>query len=264
MKRWHRWLFALILLAYGVYAAVFISKTIFMAGGKPYSALFDDAMISMTYARNLAQGYGPVWNPGDRVEGYTNPLWVVFMAGFHLLPIPENWISLYIQIAGGVFFIASLFFVKKTAEQVSPGHAGTALLAVLLTAFYYPLSNWSLLGNEVSLLLLVTSAAVWLALRAQASGRFSPWLYVLLGASTLVRVDMAVTAVVVTGWLALFDAPNRRRHLLWGLGMLALFLGGQTVWRKAYYGEWLPMTYYLKMVGLPMLARVRRGALAFE
>ncbi len=262
MKPASRWLFILILLAYAAYAAVFTAKTIFTAQGQPYSALFDDAMISMTYARNLAQGYGPVWNPGERVEGYSNPLWVVFMAGFHLLPIPENWISLYIQVAGGLFFIASLFFLKKAAEEVEPGRAGAALLAVLLTAFYYPLTNWSWLGNEVSLLLLISGAAVWWALRMQAGGRFSPWLYVLLGGATLVRLDAAVLHLTVLGWLFLFDRPNRRKHLAWGLGMLALFIGGQTAWRRLYYGEWLPMTYYLKMEGLPLLARARRGAIA--
>ena len=101
--RWAVWAFWLILGAFAVYGAVFIAKTIFVADGKLYSALFDDAMISMTYARNLAQGLGPVWNPGERVEGYTNPLWVVFLAGIHLLPIPENWISLAVQIAGRSF-----------------------------------------------------------------------------------------------------------------------------------------------------------------
>ncbi len=261
-RRWTNLIFGLILLVYTVYGLIFIAETIFIADGKPYSALFDDAMISMTYARNFAEGHGLVWNVGDRVEGYTNPLWVVFMAGFHLLPIPENWISLAIQLAGGIFFVASLFFVKKIAEEVDPERDGVALLAVLLTAFYYPLTNWSLLGNEVGLLLLVVSAAVWLALRVQSSGRFTPWLYVLLGVSTLVRLDMAVTYLVVMGWLAFYDRPNRVRHLAWGLGLLALFLGGQTVWRKAYYGEWLPMTYYLKMTGLPMVARVRRGLIA--
>ena len=262
MTRTWRWLFLIILLVYAAYAAVFIAQTIFVAEGQLYSALFDDAMISMTYARNLAQGNGLVWNPGERVEGFTNPLWVVLMAGFHLLPIPENWISLAVQVAGALFFIASLVFLKKTAEELSPRAPGVVLLGVLLAAFYYPLSNWSLLGNEVSLLLLIVNAVLFWALRAQSSGRFSPGLYVLLGVATLVRLDMSVLYIVVWGWLLLYDRPNRRRHLLWGAGMLALFLGGQTLWRKLYYGEWLPMTYYLKMTGLPFLARVRRGVIA--
>src|SRR5260221_9972554 len=44
--------------------------------------LIDDSYIAFRYAANLANGVGPVWNVGERVEGYTNPLWVLFMAAF--------------------------------------------------------------------------------------------------------------------------------------------------------------------------------------
>src|SRR5262245_54883150 len=37
----------------------------------------DDAYISYRFARNLARGLGLVYNPGERVEGYTNFLWTV-------------------------------------------------------------------------------------------------------------------------------------------------------------------------------------------
>ena len=41
----------------------------------------DDAGISFTYARNLAEGHGLVLNPGgERVEGYSNPAWVFLLA----------------------------------------------------------------------------------------------------------------------------------------------------------------------------------------
>ncbi len=121
-QKWERNLLILILAAYTLYAAVFIVKTIFWVDGVPYSALFDDMMISMTYARNLAQGYGPVWNAGgERVEGFSNPLWVAFMAFIHLLPIAENWTSLAVQISGGIFFFASLLTLRRVAVQVSAG-----------------------------------------------------------------------------------------------------------------------------------------------
>ncbi|GIV64223.1 MAG: hypothetical protein KatS3mg045_1562 [Bellilinea sp.] len=259
-QKLERRLLILILAAYVVYAAVFIGKTLFWVEGVPYSALFDDMMISMTYARNLAQGYGLVWNPGgERVEGFSNPLWVVFMALFHLLPIPENWISLAVQISGGVFFVASLLVLRRVAEQVSGRQARVVLLAVLLTAFYYPLSNWSLLGLEVSLLLWMVNLSMYLTLRTLESGRFSRRLYLLMGLATLVRVDAAVTYLTLWGLLVWFDRANRRRHLIEGSLILLLFVGGQTLARKLYYGEWVPNTYILKVEGVPLWARVRRG-----
>lgn len=259
-QKLERNLLILILIAYVLYAAVFIVKTIFWVDGVPYSALFDDMMISMTYARNLAQGHGLVWNPGgERVEGFSNPLWVIFMALFHLLPIPENWISLPIQISGGVFFVASLLVLRRVAAQVSRGQPRVVLLAVLLTAFYYPLSNWSLLGLEVSLLLLMVNFSMFLTLRTLESGQFSRGLYLLMGLATLVRVDAAVAYLTLWGLLVWFDRANRRRHVIEGSLFLLLFIGGQTVARKLYYGEWVPNTYTLKVEGLPLWARARRG-----
>src|SRR3990172_1439759 len=227
-------IFLLILVGYALYAGVYIFKTSFIAGGERYFVLFDDAMISMRYARNLAEGYGLVWNPGgERVEGYTNPLWVVFMAVFHLFPIPASKMSLFIQASGAAFLIANLVFVKRIARFLT-GSWLAALLAVVLTAFYTPLNNWGLQGMEVSALTLATSAAVWIALLSLSRNRFTPWVYVLLGVSTLVRIDMAVPYLIVLGFLVLADPPRRRQNLLWGLGLFAVFILGQTLFRLAY------------------------------
>src|SRR5689334_19781398 len=45
----------------------------------------DDAMTSMQYAKNLALGNGLVFNVGERVEGYTNFLWVLVMTPLYAL-----------------------------------------------------------------------------------------------------------------------------------------------------------------------------------
>src|SRR5258705_13457786 len=45
----------------------------------------DDAFINLRFAENLAAGLGPVFNAGERVEGYTTPAWVFLLAGLHRL-----------------------------------------------------------------------------------------------------------------------------------------------------------------------------------
>ena len=50
-----------------------------------YWFLSDDCYISFRYARNLVEGHGLVYNPGERVEGFSNPLWVLLLACGHLL-----------------------------------------------------------------------------------------------------------------------------------------------------------------------------------
>lgn len=116
---------------------------------------------------------------------------------------------------------------------------------------------------EVGLLALLLSAAVWLALRSWKAGAFSPWPYVLLTGGTLVRIDMVVPLAILSAYFAWKDPAYRRRHLVWGFGLLSSSLIMQTAIRYWYYGEWLPNTYYLKIVGIPLGDRIKRGLAAF-
>jgi hypothetical protein len=260
-------LFWLMVGVYILYAAVFIYKTIIVVNGQRYAVLFDDAMISMQYARNLAQGSGPVFNAGgDRVEGYSNPLWVAYMALFHLLPIPTPYISLAIQISGAVFLALNLVLIRRITTSMlddSPVGWVVPLVAAGLTAFYYPLIQWSLLGVEVSILTLLASLAVWMVLNLLKEHKFSAWLYVLLGMCTLIRIDMLGFGLATWAFLVLVDKKNRGKNFLWGIFILGGFTVGQTVARYLYYGDVLPNTYYLKMTGSPLLLRLERGVYVF-
>ena len=245
-----------------LYAALFIAHTSFVIGGNRYYSLFDDAMVSMRYAENLAQGHGLSWNAdGEPVEGYTNFLWVIYMSLFHLLPIAKSKISLFVQISGALFLLANLIFVKKVSEQIIGGNPFYSLSAVLLTAFYLPLNNWSLQGMEVGLLVLIVSASIWLALKGLESGDFSVWPYALLGVGILVRPDMALIYLIVWLGLILGNRTQRSKNVLVGLAIFFLLLLGQTAFRFWYYHDALPNTYYLKMTGYPLLLRMARGAL---
>lgn len=254
--------FALILLLFILYAGGFVLRTSFVVGGLRYFCLFDDAMISMRYARNLVDGYGPVWNPGgDKVEGYTNPLWTAYMAVLHLLPVPEAKVSLLVQISSAVFLLGNLFVVCKLARFLSGGSTSAWLGAIVLTAFYLPLNAWSLLGMEVGAATLLVSLAVWMAVKCMADHRFAPGLYLLMGLGVLVRMDLLIPSAIICAFLAVAEKQHRHRHWMAGLVALGAGLAIQTGFRVVYYGDWLPNTYYLKMTGYPVLLRISRGIL---
>ena len=246
--------------AFLVYAALFIYRTSFVMDGTRYFSLFDDAMISMRYGRHLAGGLGLVWNPGERVEGYTNPLWVGFMALVHLLPIPLAKTSSIVQVTAAILLALNLAIVHRIALAVADASEAVALGAVVLTGWYLPLNNWSLQGMEVSLLVAIVSASVWLCIRCLDGDDVVRGLYVLLGASTWVRPDMAVTLAAVAAFMIIVDAPRRRQHAVWGAGAFVLGLASQTLFRLWYFGAPFPNTYYLKMTGYPAVLRVARGA----
>jgi hypothetical protein len=256
-------LLLLLLIAYGLYAAAYIRATSFVIDGTRYFSLFDDAMVSMRYARNLADGFGLVWNPNSpAVEGYTNPLWVLYMSVFHAAGLPDATASLPIQLAGAVSIALMMVLAWRLTERLTAGSLAAAAMAALLVGFFLPLNLWSLQGMEVGALALLVTYAAWRACDDMERRRFSPGLWIVLGVATLLRMDAVVPYACFLLVLAFTDSSNRRRHLLLGGSILIGSLLLQTAFRVWYYGSPLPNTYYLKMSGYPVALRVSRGLLA--
>ena len=252
--------FIIMLTVFAIYSGIFIYKTSFVIEGERYFSLFDDAMVSMRYARNLADGNGLVMNPGERREGITNPLWTLWMAAVHFLPVPQPKVSLIIQITAALSLLLNLVVVRKIALKISDNSAAVSTAAVFLTAFYLPLINWSLQGMEVGVITLLISVAVWRVMTSAKNGGIPFNVYILLGIGTLIRIDMAVPFLGVWLFLILSDSSGLRgKHILYGGIVFAAFLGGQTLFRLLYYGDIFPNTYYLKMTGYPVLLRLSRG-----
>jgi arabinofuranosyltransferase len=256
----------MILCALGFYI-LFILRTGFMVDGEWYFTLFDDAMISMRYAHNLAQGHGLVWNPGEPpVEGYTNLLWTLWMAAVHELRVPLSKTSLAMMISGALLLLVQLRIVAATARNLTGVRRSWAgLFAVLLTAFSFSLVYWTLRGMEVGLLACLTSGATLLALRFQDERR--PALLAGLGlclACLVLTRDDAITIAAVLAVYAVAMAPGRRA-LAAGvlLAALALPKGLHLAFRWSLYGDLLPNTYYLKLGGSSLADRISRGLLTF-
>lgn len=251
---------AFTVLTFLIYSAVFIYRTSFVVDGERYFCLFDDAMISMRYAKNLAAGNGLVWNPaGEPVEGYTNPLWVLFMSLLHLAPATPAKTALLVQVSAVVLLGLALVYVKRLAERYSGGDRDVAVASVFLVSFFFPLLNWSLQGMEVSLLALLVSVVVWGELRHLDGGPFSVWPSLLLGLSTLVRIDATVSFLALATFHLVTPHRHRVRALICHGLSVGFFLALQTLFRWLYYGELLPNTYYAKMAGYPILLRITQG-----
>ena len=242
---------------------IFTARTSFVVNGEVYFTLFDDAMISMRYARNLAAGYGLLWNPGQPpVEGYTNFLWTLWMALLHLLPVPESKVALLVMISGMVLLVANLLIVRMIASRLAPAAPLVPALALWLTALYYPLTYWTLRGMEVGLITLIISTAVLVALRLR--DRFRRGDLIALGAlmalGILTRPDVVIPCVVISGFVLWTVNPEYRRPVAIVLaGTMFGTLAVHTAFRLHYYGSPLPNTFYLKVRGASLASRVSRG-----
>lgn len=251
-----------ILVTMCAYAILFIYRTSFVIGGTRYFCLFDDDMISMRYGANLAHGYGLVWNPGhEKVEGFTNLLWVLYMTLVHFLPISAAKMSAIIQITGGLFLAINLVFVVAICDELFPREHTIATVAMVLTALDGPLNNWALQGTEVGVVTLGLTLSIWLALRAMKREDLALGLYAILGILTLFRLDVAVAAGAILLTLTVVEPRRWKEHVVTGGAILIGFLLAQLVFNLWYYGQALPNTYYLKMTGYPLIGRIRRGFL---
>jgi hypothetical protein len=252
------------LLASAAFSALFIARSSVHVRGRTWWPLFDDAMISMTYGRNLADGHGVRWLPGgERVEGITNLLWTLVMAGAHRLPIADRHAGLVMMVVGAVLVLVAGLLAHRLAWRLSPDATRAPAIAVWLVALAYPLTYWTLRGFEVGLLAVCSLALVLIALdlrdRPSARGALALAAVALLGLGT--RLDFALTlGVVLAGILAGIRAPATARFvglagLLIGAGMAAI-----AIWRNAYFGHLVPNTLALKVGGVPLSLRLSRGS----
>ena len=204
----------------------------------------DDAYISYRYAHNLARGEGLVFNPGERVEGYSNLLYVLLLAPFCRVASPD---AVYpVSVALNLSFAAGawVLFSRLAARRLDPPRArGASLLLGLCPVLWL----WTASGMETPLFLLL-QIAVWALVDAE--GRGEPGRLAVLGAvvvlSVLARADGFVVPAVAV--LYLF-AGGRKRAALVASVSLGVTLAALVGWRLAYYGYPLPNTYYAKVSG---------------
>lgn len=211
----------------------------------------DDAYITYRYADNLLHGHGLVFNPGERVEGFTNLLFVGISA-LTLGVFGKAWAYPAVTALNLVFAaLAFLVFHRRAAEHLGPRRAA---LASLLFAGCPSWWLWTASGMETSLVVLL-QLALWSAVdREQAEGGNCP-VWPLALAATLLILARADGFVWVAAAAAYFLLQGNRRSALRTLGVAAPSFVALFAWRLAYYGELLPNTYYAK-VSDPFPARI--------
>lgn len=257
----------LLLLAAALFYLVFILRTAFTAGGQTWFTLVDDAMVSMRYARNLAQGHGLIWNIGQPpIQGFTNPGWTLLMALVHLLRLPQPYISLAVMVISAGLLLADTAVTFHIARALDPTARLAPLIAASAAAFYFPLVFWSLRGLETGALALCLGLALLSSLRLARLPLPTPrasqtaLLSLALATAVLIRMDAALPAALIVLYLY---TRSRRAALLPAL-VTALTLAGILLFQQAYFGDFLPNTYHLKVDGVTAWERVRAGLLGLS
>ncbi len=215
------------------------------------SELADDAFISFRYAKHLVEGKGLVFNGGERVEGYTNFLWVLLMAVGYKCGVSPPIFSRVLSAACAALLVTAvaLFCRSYFSGRMFPrfSYLG-ALLLGMNPLFIEHIGT----GLETILFALLLFLSLSLYLRIDGD-RWRPYLTgSLLGLAYLTRPDAVLWTssfvVIDVAHVALGKRPFRRQvkvTLKYGI-VFSLIVLAHLAWRIGYYHDWLPNTYYAK------------------
>ena len=219
----------------------------------------DDAFITFRYVRNFVAGNGLVFNPGERVEGYTNFLWALLLSAFAFL-FQKIDLLLVAQVLGVLAGAATILLTIWFSKLLLGRTGVVSLTAAALLASNSALCAWSTGGLETTLYTFLIAAGTFAYLYYLENGVRPLLAPVLLALASMTRPD----GVLFFGLLSLHLAwteirqgrgPVSWRTVRWVLGFAALFVP-YYLWRLTYYGYPLPNTFYAK-VGSGMQQYIR-------
>ena len=233
--------------------------------------LTDDAFISFRYVRNLLEGHGLVFNPGEYVEGYTNFLWVLELAAlwglFGLRPEhTANWLSVAYTgatlatlwwwlahsptrhdrgflawLALGLLGSSATFAVWTSGGGLETRQFTCFIVVAVVCLAVHRHQHWGLLAASVSLAAAALTRPEGLMLAACCFGWFMGQRLLTVRWSPERAEGLAATLATVgrrLGW----------RALVYLVAPFAILVAAHFLWRYGYYGEWLPNTYYAKHI----------------
>ena len=202
--------------------------------------LKDDTYISLRFAQNLVAGEGLVFNPGERVEGFTNPLWTLLGAVPLALGLDP---FVFLKVAGALCLAGLVVSLARATRDL-----GSGLVAPVVVAASASVVFWSQSGMETVAFALAAAEGTRRLGAAVRDGQ-DPGL-----GTGLVWAAAALSRPEGVAWFGLawlVSGLSARRPRAWAVCAVgfAVPVGIWQVFRLAYYGAWLPNTFYAKVGG---------------
>lgn len=257
-------------ISYRIYVTVILLllSYIFVEKSLKMNFIQDDAYTSFRYVKNFVEGYGLVFNHGQKVEGYTNFLWVMILSGFYLLNKSgiaafslEN-IAQILSLSFGVasiwvtFFLSNNFFENAKDNFIKISYS---LIPSFLIAYSGPMMYWSVSGMETSLFVFLTLLSFLLFIKSIDKENFGITFIVISFLNSLLRPEGLILFSLIaiykflTGMfydtsgkiferVAHFFNKKIRMEIILFIILSAIYLS----FRFFYYGYFLPNTFYAK------------------
>jgi len=234
----------IVLCGAGILLSIFISYQMRWLG--------DDIFIALRYVKHFNEGHGLVYNIEERVEGYTDFLWLMLISLFTALKFDAEATTEFLGIAfsAGTLILFSVICYKVCCIKnkfIFP-------FITFALVFNYDYNVWATSGLEVSFVTFLLSAAFYIYFfttyefnkRLLLSGFF-----ICLGLMT--RPDIMLILIFLNFLLLIRNIVNKinfiqliKNHFTFNLFILLIYLP-YFLWRYSYYGFIFPNTYYDKL-----------------
>jgi arabinofuranosyltransferase len=197
--------------------------------------LVDDSYIFLRYGRNVSMGFGPVFNIGERVEGYSSPLWLALVSGLFALKSEPS--ALLGPLSAMLGFVAIILIARRSFLG--------ALAVALNPAFVY----WSFSGMDAALTALcltITALALssqdWTSRRLAGGG-------VAFALACLSRQENLSLLPVVGIWIFWRSKKEGLAPVpaLTSFALPLVIVGAHLAWRWSYYGAMVANTATAKV-----------------
>ncbi len=207
--------------------------------------MIDDAFTSFRYAKNLVNGQGLVYNPGERVEGYTNFLWTLIIAIFMKMGFQPERLS---QVLGSIFAGLSIFLVFLISSLLSPKSKFLNLVALLFLCANSCFASWAIGGLEgpfFTFLILLATYRYFLEIQNKKVCLSS----IIFGMATLTRPEglLFFGITFIHQIILLFKKRLSFKNLLSSFALFLSIFAPYYIWRYSYYGFPFPNTFYAKI-----------------
>ncbi len=210
----------------------------------------DDAFITLRTVDNFINGYGLVWNIGEKVQTYTHPLWMLVLSGVYFFTHEAFFTTITVSILLSLTVIYSL--VVKNSKHLQISLLISSLLIGSQAFIDYSTSG---LENPLTHLLIVLFAVIYFS--TLATSKKAIWLSLLASLAMVNRLD---TCLLFIPAFAYFIYENKQWQTWLWLVIGSLPIISWLIFAWSYYGFILPNTYYAKLnTGIPLIDLIKQG-----
>ncbi len=208
-----------------------------------FAWMSEDALITLRHVDNFLSGHGAVFNPGERVEGYTHTLWFWLITLLRFIGIPAKGALVIPGVVFSSVALYLLFFVlwrKKDGKPVV--NLGGAVLIGMSSFIDFGTSG---LESSLSYLFLI----IFSIFLSGEKWKENPFLFgLMVTLMTFTRPDFGIFLIFgLFFYLFQYFKKNADlRKLLWFISSPAILLGIYEIFRMGYYGAIFPNPFYAK------------------